>query len=124
MKIRASDILLGAVWIVGAYLIGVGFAILYFDHPMDLGRIMNRDGLLFLLVGVVGVLWADLQHTKLSLRERCAESEEHIRIAESGLYDMQESVKGLRSSLMSLTHRVFTIEKSPVNQTETGIEPK
>lgn len=117
MKIRASDILFGAVWIVGAYLIGVGFAILYFDYPMDLGGVMNRDGLLFVLVGVIGVLWADLQHAKMSLRERCAEAEDRIQV-------MQESVKALRGSLMSLTHRVFTIEKPPVNQTETGLEPK
>lgn len=124
MKVRASDVLLIAVGIVGAYLIGVGLSVLYFGRPMNLGRIMNRDGLLFILTGVAGILWADLQHTKIVMRRRVDQLERRAEIAEDGVNDIRESVKGLRSSHMALTHRVFTLEKPPVNRTETGIEPK
>lgn len=124
MKVRASDVFLKAICIVGMYLIGVGVSILYFGHPMDLGQMMNRDGLLFLLMGIVGILWADLQLTKLAMSRKISDLTRRLEIAEAGIDNGQESVKGLRSSHMSLTHRVFMLEKLPDNRTETGIEPK
>lgn len=94
---------------IGIYLTVTGMGILYLDYPMDLGKMMNRDGLLFILMGVAGIMFADLHITKMLLKEKT----ERVENITNELY----------GGHISLYHRICNLEKSVDNQTETGQKP-
>lgn len=108
---RATPIklVLLSVCAVGMYLTVVGLMILYMDYPMDLGQRMNRDGLLFILMGVMGIIVAG---SIISGIDRRDETERTERL-----------LNELYAAHLSLYHRICDLNKSADNQTETGQKP-
>lgn len=94
---------------VGIYLTVVGMAILYLDYPMDLSKMMNRDGLLFVMMGVTGIMFADLHISKILMKEDI----ERLQNIDNELY----------GGHLSMYHRICNIEKKLDSHTETGQKP-
>lgn len=91
------------------YLSVVGLMVLYMDYPMDLSQRMNTDGLLFILMGVMGIIVAG---SIISGIDRRDETERTDRL-----------LNELYAAYLSLHHRVCDLSKSTDNQTETGQKP-
>lgn len=58
----------------------------------------------------------------VTLSDRVKELERENRTLRSDLEESEDNIRSLRKSILELTGRVFAIEKSPDNATETGIE--
>ena len=68
-RTKVAGILMVLIASVGIYMTVIGMMILYLDFPMNLEKMMNRDGVIFILMGVTGILVSDSVLTKIRLKK-------------------------------------------------------
>lgn len=75
-----------------------------------------------IVIGYFLVRYACRSAAKATLYDKIKELESENRALRSDLENSEENIRSLRKSVLDLTGRVFALEKSPDNATETGIE--
>ena len=96
--IRIGSLIITAI---GIYLTIIGLMILYLDYPMNVEKMMNRDGLIFILMGVSGILLSDMIRIKIALKKK--------------IKGLENIVNELYGGSISLIQRTYELEKSVKN---------
>lgn len=96
-RTKVAGILMVLIGSVGIYLIIVGMMILYLGFPMDLGKMMNRDGLIFILMGVTGILISDSVLMKIHLKKKIGVLERVLNELYSGHISHHQRICNLES---------------------------
>lgn len=95
---KAITLMIG---LVGIYLTIIGLMILYLDYPMDVEKMMNRDGLIFISMGVTGILISDIIHMKMTIKKK--------------IRGMENIMNELYGGSINLIQRTYELEKNVKN---------